>query len=175
MEKLLALVLVIVSVFVLASCNKNKNSEEREQENLFPNLYVAACNLEDAGYLVSYSDDEDDLDHPGILEQLYAEDESDNFLSVLVFDSKKLANLYYKRTKAELDFEIYSLKNEIDTIAYTLENYEENLDFNIIENYEEHLADLQEELEFLQNEMTVEISGSTVWHGTKNIINDARR
>ena len=162
MKKFLALLLVLVMTFALASCSLFSKPEL--------DLDDAQDNLEDEDYTVYYVDDEDELE-AGMVEGLSAYDEDDNFLYVVVFDSTKLAKIYYKEAKLELDAEIKAIKLEIQEIEYLLENYKKDLDDP--SDYKDQLKDLEDELEELE-EVVLGRSGKTVWRATKDAIDASK-
>ena len=162
MKKFLALLLVLVMTFALASCSLFSKPEL--------DLDDAQDNLEDEDYSVYYEDDEDNL-QAGMVEMFSAYDDDDNSLYVVVFDSAKLAKIYYKAAKLELDAEIKATKIEIQEIEYLLENYKKDLDDP--SSYKDQLKDLEDELEELE-EMVIGRSGKTVWYGTKDAIDASK-
>ena len=167
MKKLLALVLVICSVFSLASCSLFTPKPPKDLEKV-------AKDLEDSDdYYAIWSDDEDDMDHPGMVEYLYVRGE-DSSLSVVVFDSRKAAKLYYESLKIYREYQIDSLENEIDQIEYTLKHYEDDLDSDVIDEYEDDLKELKKELEELKKETVIGKSGKRVWSGSKDLIKDIK-
>lgn len=180
MKKLLALALIVVCIFAFASCeyipflNQNKEEEVNEPENIFTDIEKAAKRLEkNDDYYVRYSDDKDDINHPGMVEFLYASGEDED-LAVVVFDNEEFAALYYESMMIEYNSGIASLENEIKVIEFTLENYEDDLDNDEIDEYEDELKELKKELEEMKEDYVVAKSGKTVWVGTKNIIEDAQ-
>ena len=181
---LLALAMILSCVLVLSSCSISIFAPKPELD-----LEDAAENLEDADYSVSYIDDTDELD-VGMEEMLYAsevidredfDDEEEyyealdarNYITIVVYSSKKTADIAYQNAKAELDYEIKSTKLEIKSIQHTLDEYEGDLEDEQIEYYEEKLESLEKALDQLNNTV-VGKKGATVWYGTKGAIEDSK-
>ena len=170
MKKILSMLLVVVMlatcIMALSACAPKPALKDLEE---------VAETLEDADYYASYSDDEDYLGI-GMVERLYAydkDDDSDNTLVIIVYESAKLAKIAYKEAKLNLEMEEKELKLEIKKIETILKEYSGELKSAEIDAYEDELKDLEEELE-LYKEYVVGISGKTVWYGTKEAIKDSK-
>lgn len=162
--KFLALALVLASLFSLASCSLFAKKPNRDLED-------AADILEDAKYDVSYIDDEDDLSI-GYVEYLHAS-KKDDYIRVIVFADAKLANLYYESLKMDKEFERDELKLEIKSLEHMLKKYEDDMDSDEVDNYEDELKEAKKELDEL-DEVVIGKSGKTVWKGTKKAIEDSK-
>lgn len=154
---LICLALIISTLFALASCGQKPSLDFDE----------VADNLEDEDYVVVHVDDEDDLE-AGMVESLYAYD-GDNHISIVEYESTKLANLAYESMKLSYDYEIKSLENEIETIKYIIKNCDVDED-----DYEDELEELEEELEMMKKETFFGKSGKKVWAATEDAIKDSK-
>ena len=138
-------------------------------------LEAVAERLEDADYYAVYSDDEDMLG-VGVVERLYAyenDDDSNNILVVMVYESASLAKLAYDEAKLNADMEKKEIQLEIKSIKTILKEYSDELKSDEIDEYEDELKELEEELEEYKD-YVIGKSGKTVWYGTKQAIEDSK-
>ena len=166
MKKILSMLLVVVMlatcIMALSACAPKPALKDLEE---------VAETLEDADYYASYSDDEDYLSI-GVVERLYAYEEDDdreNTIVIIVYESSKLAKIAYKEAKLNLKNEEKALKLQIKEIETILKEYSGELKSAEIDSYEDELKELEEELE-LYKDYVVGISGKTVWYGTKEAV-----
>lgn len=162
MKKLLVVLLaltMLVGTLALTSCGAKPELD----------LDDAADALEDADYSVSFKDDEDD---PSVDEALYARsDDYDDYVYIVVYKDTKTAKLAYKELKLDQDQEKESLELEIKYYEHILNKYEDDMDSDEVDDYEDKLKDLKKELEKLEDgEIVYGRSGKTVWYGTKKAI-----
>ena len=126
--------------------------------------------MEDKGYSVSYSDDDDD---PGFQESLHvyktSYDDDYEYMSVMRFEKSKTAELYYKMMKQEYDNEIAELNSQIDFLEHMLETYEDDLSSSDMDEYKDELKDLRNELKDSKEDYVMGYKGSVVWFGSIGI------
>ncbi|MBQ9773707.1 MAG: hypothetical protein IJW30_06440 [Clostridia bacterium] len=164
---MLALMLSLTCVLTLASCALFQKKPEMDLE-------VAAENLEDADYYVSYEDDEDNLE-VGVEATLYAYDEDgENYLRMVTYIETSSAKIAYDALKKEYDAEIDMIKLEIKRIEDILENYEDDLEDEEVDEYEDELKECEKELEEMEEEHKMGRSGKTVWMATVDAIEDSK-
>ena len=133
-------------------------------------LEDAAENLEDEDYIVSYEDDVDDV---GYEEKLYARNDKDDTLTVIVFSDTKLAGMYYDEMKAQLKYQEETIKRQIKALEHTLKKYDDDMDSDEVDEMEDEVKDLKKQLKKF-DEMVIGKSGKTVWMGTKDAIKDSK-
>ncbi len=166
MKKILSLVLALMmlvgGVLALSSCGKKVE----------PNLDLAAAKtkLEAAEYTVSLVDKKEELD-PGIAKQFRAykdggEETDDQYIYIVEYKDKKLAKLYFEETKAQIDYQIASLKAEIEIMEKTLELYEAEMQSEDINELKDEIKELKEDLTDYEENYTIGIDGCFVWYGT---------
>lgn len=167
MKKLLALALVVSCVFAMASCSLFGPKPPKDLEQV-------AKDLEDSDdYYASWTNDEDEIDDPSVVERLYVRSEDDNLI-VIVFESTKAAKLYYKSLEISYNAEIDSTKNQIKMMEYTLKHYEDKLSSDEIDELEDEIKELTEELEEMKDDFVLGRSGKRVWYGSKEILKDIK-
>ena len=173
MKKIIATLLVsamlLACVVLFASCSSMEKPELNDLEDV-------AEVLEDEDYVVSYSDDEDDLG-VGIEERLYAskgEAEDYEYLSIIVYADSTLAETSYQQLKAEYDYQIQRYEQTIKYYEHVLEEYNSDLDSDTEDRFEEYLADAQESLENYKENYTYGKDGNTVWYGTVTAAEDSK-
>ena len=148
-------------------------------------LETAAENLEDADYVVSFSDDEDELDI-NVEAQLEAYDEDhENYIYITTYKDSKSAKIAYQAIKLEKNYEkdsynrrIDSYELEIKNIKNMLEKYEDELDDeDMLDYYEDMLEEAEDALEERKEEYAEEKEnyvygrkGNTIWIGTKDAL-----
>ncbi len=165
---LLIACMLVSCIAVLSSCDLFSSKVKPELD-----LEDAKNALEDEDYLVVYVDDEDDLD-VGMKESLYAYNDDEDGLYIIVYADSKLATWAYEELKAEYDAEVDELKREIDKLEHILDKYEDDLDSDEVDDYEDEIKDLKKDLKKMEEEYTFGKSGSTVWYGTANAAEDSK-
>ena len=161
MKKLLALALVICSLFSFASCSILAPKPAKDLED-------AKEALEEADYIVTYYENEDD--DSSVVEYLTARN-GDDRIHVTKYATLRAAQLAYKALKLERNYEIKELKLQIKSLKYEMRKF---ADSDTEDMYEEYLDELKEELADLKSEYVIGISGKTVWYGTKDAIKDTK-
>ena len=164
MKKFLSLLLAGIMIF---SCMLAFSSCVARPEK---DLDDARDNLEDEDYIVSYSDDSD---QPGYEEYLYARNDKDDTLTVIIFSDTKLAGMYYDEMKAQIQYEKETIKREIKALEHMLKKYDDDMDSDEVDEMEDEIKDLKKELKEY-DEIVIGKSGKTVWMGTKDAIKDSK-
>lgn len=163
----LALLLAIACVLPLVSCGaKPKLNLEKAEEK-----------LEDNDYRVSLVDDEDDLEY-GMLAYLSASAEKgDDTITIVKFKTKKLAKLYYKQAKLEIEQEIEALKLQIKIAKYELKKFDKDMDSDAEKYYEDYIEELEDSLKEAKESLDfIGRSGKYVWVATsKDVIKDTKK
>ena len=162
---LLAVALLLVCTMALSACSLFAPKPNKDLEE-------AAENLEDEKYMVTYTDDEDELE-VNVAEKLYATDGKDNYLSVTIYNDSKSASLAYKEMKMQYDAEIDEIKLEIKNYENMIKKYEDDLDNDDIDDYEDEIKELEKELEEAKD-FVFGKSGKMVYAGTKDAIKDSK-
>ncbi len=134
-------------------------------------IETAAENLEDEDYRVHYQDDKDLLE-VGVVERLSAYEDDDD-ITITKYADTKYAKMLYNQTKQQHSDYIEGLKSDIKRIEYILEHYDDDLESDEIDEYEDELKDLKRELKKAQAYI-VGISGSVVWSGTEKAIEKSK-
>ena len=168
MKKLLSGIIVLVMIlgFTLsfASCVAIPELDLRYAERA----------LEKEDYTVYYSDDADDLD-PGVTAELYARSyDGDEYLTITVFKTAKLAKLKYQSLNMYKETAIKGVKHDIKTLEYMLKKFDKDLSRSEINKLNDELEELYETLENLEKNYSFGINGKIVWEGTPDAIKDSR-
>ena len=166
---LLALLMLFCTVTALASCGKEKPEL---------NLKTAAKNLEKAGYEIHYEDDDIgeifDLDLSfGAVEYLEANDDDENFIGIAKFESEKIAKLFYKALKLELEDEIKYYEQNLEYYEAVLKKGEKSLSSDDIDDIKDYIKYCEEELELYET-LTYGRDGDIIWVGTERAIKDSK-
>ncbi len=162
---LLAAVMLLGCAVVFVSCEK-----QGPKPNL--DLDEVADVLDDEGYEVEYSDDEDELG-VGMVEVLTAYD-GDNYIHIVKYASTATAKLAHEQAMFEFDTEIEEIKLKIKLYEHYIKKYEDDLDNDEIDYYEDEIKDLEDELEDMNDEVCFGRSGKYVWYGTEDAIKDSK-
>lgn len=164
MKKFLAVVLVLA---ILGACGYAAYSYF-DARPLYNDFETAKANLENAGYVVLFDEDGNDL----YVRQLSAKGEDDNAIDIVEFKDEELAEIYYNYVKTSIKAEKDMCKVEIEGLKYNLE-HEEDLTDDKIERYNKQIQEYEEELELFEK-MVCGRSGAIVWMGTKDAAKASR-
>ena len=161
---ILTVFLILAMVLGFASCAAKPELDLKDAEK----------NLKGEDYEVEI-EDEDDLD-VGIEEALeaYSEDGED-YIVIIRFENKKYAKLNYEMMKQEQDAKIDAIELEIKQIEYMLKHYDDDLDSDDIDYYEDKIKELNKELEDIQENYVCGIKGKVVWIGTPKAVEDSKK
>lgn len=188
--RIFALVLTICTLFSLASCFAPKPELDLEK---------AAENLEDEDYYAGFVDDEDYLEF-NMTEMMFAIEkdadfdlddlayvfsdptelgtelivEKTEFLMVVTYADSKSAKYMHDNLKLALDYAVDSAKLNVKAMENTVKEYEDDLDNDDIDNYEDDIKDINKMIERVDEEIVLGKSGNTVWFGTKKAIEESK-
>ena len=159
---LLATAMILGCMLTLSSC---AFAEKPELD-----LEDAQENLEDEDYHVSY---EDDVDDAGYEEMLYAYNDKEDSLRVVVFSDSKLADMYYDTVKAQLKYQKETVEREIKMMEHLLKKYDDDMDSDEVDEMKDEVKELKKELKKF-DDVVIGKSGKTVWYGTKDAVKDSK-
>ncbi len=171
LKRVLVLILVLSAILSLGACTDGKPLLD---------LNKAGDNLTFNGYELEHLIGKDKTGEVGVTEILRATrtgvgDEDDEMLYITVYSSKKLARIEHDAVKAYLESQIKNAKIEAKKIEYLLQNHRAELTEDEISDYREELAELYDELEEMTDNIAVGRSGTAVWYGTEDAIEDTKR
>ena len=165
LKKIFFAISLIMLTLTLASCGATPKF----------NLENASENLRERGYYVNYNDDYDDADDEDMmLKETLTASKNGEYVQIYKFNDLRTAKLYYKALKTERNYEIKALKYEIKIMRHFMIRYAFKLEAEDFEDIMEEIKDLQDEIKELKKENVVGRIGNTVWHGTKEAIEDTK-
>jgi predicted nucleic acid-binding Zn-ribbon protein len=163
-KRILAFVLVIACVVPFVACAKPQL-----------NLEKAEANLKEADYTVTVKEDPS----TGVEVMLVAVKDvlskDAKGVTIMKFETVKLAKLYYQAKVMETEQEIEQLELRIKTIKHMLNKFEDELSSDEIDSYNDSIKEAKAEIEELKEDLkTTGRSGKYVWEGDKDSIKASR-
>lgn len=160
---LMALMLCSLAVFGVA-CSTNLGPK--------PELDIddAQEALEDEDYYVNVSEKYLDPEYEAIL----SASKDDDSLTIIWFNDKDTAKIYFDSIKINHENEIKSMELQMKMIENKLDKYEDDLDSDEIDDLEDELKELKKELKDYKEDYAYGIDGKVVWYGTADAVKDSK-